>query len=162
ESPGVPMAGITSRVLHKDGSWRWLEATVTNMLHDPDIGGIVDNFRDVTVRLQLEKQLRQSEEQFRGAFEHSAVGMALVSPEGAWKEVNGSVLQLLGYSAEELRNLTFQDITHPDDLESDLNLLRELVEGKIDSYQMEKRYFHKDGHLAWGLLSVSKVTDESG
>lgn len=61
ENPGVPMQGVTSRTRHKDGSWRWLEATITNMLHDPDINGIVDNFRDVTERIEADNKLRESE-----------------------------------------------------------------------------------------------------
>ena len=102
----------------------------------------------------------ESETRFRGAFETSAIGMALVSLEGGWLEVNKSLLNMLGYTEEELLAKTFQDITHPDDLETDLEYVKKMIDGEISTYKMEKRYFHKDGHVIWILLSVSMVKDD--
>jgi len=99
---------------------------------------------------------------FQSAFEFAAVGMALVSPEGKWLRVNRSVCQITGYSEKELLQRTFQDITHPDDLELDLENVRKMLAGEIETYQMEKRYYRKDGEIVWVLLSVSLVRTKSG
>lgn len=99
---------------------------------------------------------------FRAAFETAAHGMALVSLDGAWLEVNNAVCDLLGYSRVELSELTFQDVTHPEDLESDLELLRSTLRGERQSYQLEKRYIRKDGAIVWILLSVALIRDEGG
>ena len=86
--------------------------------------------------------------------------MAIVSPEGRWLRVNRRLSQLLGYEAEELSRLTFQQVTHPDDLESDLELVRDLLEGRRDNYLLEKRYLRRDGEPFWGSLHVSLVRRE--
>jgi PAS domain S-box-containing protein len=99
---------------------------------------------------------------FQNAFEHAAIGMALVAPDGKWLRVNRSVCEITGYSEEELLQRSFQDITHPDDLDLDLANVRKMLANEIDSYQMEKRYFHKNGAIVWVLLSVSLVRDEEG
>lgn len=99
---------------------------------------------------------------FRAAFETAAHGMALVRLDGAWLEVNNAVCDLLGYSRSELSELTFQDVTHPDDLESDLELLKSTLRGEQQSYHLEKRYIRKDGGVVWILLSVALIRDERG
>ena len=93
--------------------------------------------RDVSERKQKEEKLRISEESFRGNFENAAIGMALLDENGKWLKVNTKVCEIVGYTQEELLELTFLDITHPDDLNTDLELLHELIEGKRDHYQME-------------------------
>ena len=99
---------------------------------------------------------------FQSAFEFAAIGMAIVSPEGKWLRVNRSICEITGYSEAELLKRTFQDITHPDDLELNLENVRKMLASEIDTYQMEKRYFHKDGTIVWVLLSVSLVRTKSG
>lgn len=94
---------------------------------------------------------------FESAFQYSGIGMALVSPEGKWLRVNGSLLSILGYSESELLAKTFQDITHPDDLELDLKQVTQMLQKEIETYQMKKRYLHKDGHIVWVNLTVSLV-----
>ena len=106
--------------------------------------------------------LRESERRFHSAFDFAAIGMALVSPEGRWLQVNRAVCDILGYRESELQELAFQAVTHPDDLGNDLDHLRQVLSGEIDSYQMEKRYLHKEGHVVWVLLSVSLVRTEDG
>ena len=88
--------------------------------------------------------------------------MALVAPDGSWLRVNRSVCEITGYSEAELLERTFQDITHPDDLERDVANAKKILAGKIDTYHMEKRYFHKNGSIVWVLLSVSLVRDDKG
>ena len=123
---------------------------------------ITDRKRAENDRQQIEIALRNSEEQFRHAFEDASIGMAIISLEGGWIKVNPAVCQIVGYSAVELLNLTFQDITHPDDLEVDLSYVHQLLAGEISTYQMEKRYFHKQGHIVWIVLNASLVQDERG
>jgi PAS domain S-box-containing protein len=113
-------------------------------------------------RQQIEVALRNSEEQFRKAFENASIGMALVSIDGRWVKVNPALCQIIGYSSEELLALTFQDITHPDDLDADLSYVHQLLAGTISSYQMEKRYFHKQGHIIWIIFNRSLVQDGQG
>ena len=93
--------------------------------------------------------LRESEERFRGAFDGASIGMALVSPEGRFLEVNRALCDILGYSEDELLAKTFQDLTHRDDIEADADLARQLLANEITTYQVEKRYLCKDGHHAW-------------
>lgn len=122
--------------------------------------GILGVSTDITERKETEEQLRQNQAQFSSAFENAAIGMALVLPNGYFLRVNESLCGLLGYSERELLQLSFQDITHPEDVEADQAFVRALMENKRSSYQMEKRYFHKQGHIVWVLLSVSLVWGE--
>nr|WP_197718719.1 HAMP domain-containing sensor histidine kinase [Pedobacter schmidteae] len=110
----------------------------------------------------LNEKLRLSEERFRRAFEHAAIGMAIVSLKGKWMRINSSLYNILGYRPSELMKLTFQDITYPEDLDKDLNLLNDVIAGIRESYQMEKRYFHKKGHVVWVMLAVSLVKNSDG
>ncbi|WPB81939.1 PAS domain S-box protein [Archangium violaceum] len=110
-----------------------------------------------TMEQGVKDGLRNSEERFRTAFEDAPIGMALVGLDGRFLNVNGSLCELIGYSRKELLSKTFQDITHPDDLELDMANLSRLIQGEISSYQMEKRYFHKRGQLVTVLLTASAV-----
>lgn len=108
------------------------------------------------------KHITESEARFRNAMEYSAIGMALVSTDGQWLQVNKSLSKFLGYTSEQLRSLTFQQITHPEDLHADLHQLNMLVSGSINSYSMEKRYYTSKGDVVWALLAVSIVRDIDG
>jgi len=126
---------------------------------DGEIYGRIWGFRDITERKRAEETLRDSEERFAGAFEHAPIGVALVSPDGHWLRVNRSICGLVGYTEAELLAVTFQDITYPEDLAADLDFARRLLAGEIRSYEIEKRYVHKLGHLITVLLNVSLVRD---
>ena len=117
---------------------------------------------DATGARAVEHTLKESEERNRLTFEHAPTGQAIVELDGRWRQVNAALTRLLGYSEDELLKLTFQDITHPDDLELDLTHLTRLVAGEIGSYQIEKRYFTASGQIVWALLSVALVRDEGG
>lgn len=117
---------------------------------------------DVTALKQAEERRRQSEVQFRTAFDHAAIGMALVSLDGHFLQVNAALCDLTGYDEAGLRARTFQDITHPDDLEADLAHVGHLLAGEIRAYEMEKRYFHKAGEVIWVRLSAALVRDHQG
>jgi len=114
------------------------------------------------VAAERTSDLVQSEEQFRSAMESSPVGMALVSTDGGWLKVNKALCEMIGYSEKELLQTDFQTLTHADDLDADIEQLKQTLAGEISSYSMEKRYIRKDGEIIWGLLSVSLLRDEHG
>ena len=99
---------------------------------------------------------------FESAFKYASIGMALVALDGKWLKVNKSLCELLQYSEKELLSKTFQDITHPEDLEIDLQNVQNLLDKKSDDYAMEKRYFDRLGNIVWVILNVSVVRDENG
>lgn len=107
-------------------------------------------------------QLREAEERFRLAFDHAPIGMALVALDGRFLRVNRSLCEIVGYPADRLMSLGFQDITHPDDLATDLDLLSEVLEGRRRTYQLEKRYVDANGRTVWVMLNVSLVRSSSG
>jgi PAS domain S-box-containing protein len=113
-------------------------------------------------RIKEQERLREGEARFRSAFESSGIGMALVRPDGKWLQVNPSLCRILGYSEKELFGMTWQEITHPEDLNADLGFVQRLMAGEFHDYHMEKRFFHKDGHIVWALLTVSLVRSSSG
>ena len=104
-------------------------------------------------------EMQESEERFRSAFDHAPIGMALVAPDGRWLQVNQCLCDIVGYSENEFRGMTFQAITHPDDLGNFLSSLKEVVEGQIPTQQLEKRYLHKLGHEVWVLVGLSLIRD---
>src|SRR5579872_1667313 len=124
--------------------------------------GLVAMLMDITERKRTEQALRDSEERFRATFDQVAVGIAHTDLDGHWLLINQRLVDLYGYSREELRTLRFQDITHPDDLELDLIQFERLRAGEIASYSMEKRYIRKDGSLIWAGLTVSMVRNRDG
>ncbi|MHB1278062.1 MAG: PAS domain S-box protein [Bacteroidia bacterium] len=104
-----------------------------------------------------QRALSESEAKFRGAFEHSATGMGLVSNEGRWQSVNKGLCEMLGYTEDELLELTFVDITHPDDLGWDMENREKMLRGEQDHYQAEKRYLHKKGFIVWVSVNVAVI-----
>jgi len=159
---GVATNEAEYRFRHKDGSWRWLESVGTYLLDDPAVRGVVVTTRDVTERRRVEAALREREQRFRRSFEDAAIGMALVGTDGRFLRTNRSLCEILSYPEEELLGKTFQDITHPDDLDADLDHLHRMLAGEMRTYQTEKRYLHQEGHVIWGLLNVTLVRDEEG
>jgi PAS domain S-box-containing protein len=154
---------VVLRNYRKDGTPFWNELYVSPV-HDED--GRLTNFvgvqNDISERRRIEEVLRESEERFRATFEHAAIGAAQVGIDGRWLRVNRRLSEIVGYEREELLQRTFQDITHPDDLEGDLAHMRLLLEGELQTYTMEKRYLRKGGPEVWVNLTVSLVRDASG
>lgn len=108
------------------------------------------------------KHISESETRFRHAMEYSAIGIALVSPDGRWLQVNKSLCKLVGYDESELTTMTFQQITHPDDMATSQHQFEALLRGEIETYNLEKRYLRKDGQIIWALLAVSLVRNSEG
>ncbi len=117
---------------------------------------------ELAERLQAERDLRDQEELFRSTFNQAAVGIAHVSSTGQWLRVNQKLCEIVGYPHEELLQRTFQDITYPEDLEIDLDYLRQMLRNEISTYSMEKRYVRKDSSLVWINLTVSLVRELDG
>ncbi|GGW72678.1 PAS domain S-box-containing protein [Winogradskyella epiphytica] len=110
----------------------------------------------------MPKNLKRLRNQlFESIFNNAHGGISIISPEGIWIKVNKSIENLLGYKESELIGTNFKDITHRDDLELDVEHMQELLDGTLENYQIEKRYFHKNGSVVWVLLSVSLVRDET-
>ena len=107
-------------------------------------------------------ELIESEQRFRATFEQAAVGIAHVSPEGRFLRINERFCDIVGYSKDEMLALTFQDITHPDDLDADLEYVRQVLDREIETFSMDKRYYRKDGSIVWVTLTVSLVFDRGG
>ena len=147
------------RVTGRDGGVLWILGYGKVIRNSDGSIRLVGVNVDVT---DLVEALTASEMRFTATFEQAAVGIAHVAPDGAWLNVNHRCLEILGYSHEELLQLTFSDITHPDDLEADWALVRELLEGKRSTYSMEKRYYTKDRRLIWVNLTVSLVRKADG
>lgn len=110
----------------------------------------------------VEAGLQEGEVRFRSTFDQAAVGIAHVSISGKWLRVNQKVCDIIGYSMDELGSLTFQDVTHPDDLEQDSHYVEQVLAGEISTYSMEKRYFRKNGEIVWINLTVSLVHEVDG
>lgn len=119
-------------------------------------------WKNIVRRRQAETALRESEERFRSTFEQAAVGMAHAGLDGRWLRVNQRLCDILGYRKEELLHKTFQEITHPDDLEESLAQAGRLCGGEVGSCCFEKRYIHKAGHTVWVNLTETLQRDSSG
>jgi PAS domain S-box-containing protein len=155
---------VVYRVKNANGHEVRLE-TSAHTVADPVTGEVAEiqtSSRDVTAREAAESALRESEQRFRLAMANAPIGMALVGLDGRFIAVNDRLCDLLGRPREQLVALTFQDITHHEDLDTDLGYVAELLGGTITHYEMEKRYLHPNGTDVWALLSGSLVHDDDG
>lgn len=112
--------------------------------------------------IDANRALRESEARFRGAFDAASIGMALVAIDGRFLQVNPALCSIVGYGEDELLSTSFQEITHPDHLETDRDLIRQLLGNEITTYQIEKYYLRKQGEEICGRLTVSLVRDPAG
>jgi PAS domain S-box-containing protein len=130
-------------------------------LRDPKerVIGLLNTTFEMTKR---EKKLRESEERSRAIFEQTAVGMAITTPSGRFLRVNKKYNQLTGYTSDELLDLTYKEITHPDDLERDVTKAEQILSGEIQTYTIEKRYISKNGSVVWVNLTCSLVRNYAG
>ena len=136
-----------------------LAAALVSLLLASTVALLVRQRTLALVRAQLsDKARRESEERFRALFNQATVGVAQVdSATGQFVRVNQRYADILGYSPQELVGMTFQSLTHPDDLAADLAHFRRLQSGDVPEYRLEKRYIHKDGHEVWGDATVSSM-----
>jgi PAS domain S-box-containing protein len=150
------------RLIWPDGSLRWVDA-LGRFSYDAQGQPVrmVGVLTDITERKRSEQALQESEQRFRATFEQAAVGIAHVGLDGRWLRVNQKLCDIVGYSPEELLQISFQEITYAEDLELDLTYVQQLLANEIQTYSMEKRYIHKQGFLVWAELTVSLVRDVS-
>jgi PAS domain S-box-containing protein len=128
-----------------------------------EVAGFFALVLDLSSKKDSEDALRRSEEEFRAIFEHASSGKVKAEPDtGRILMVNQRLCEITGYSREELMSKSFLDITHPDDLESEIERLRMLAQGKSDIWQLEKRYVRKDGSICWVLVSGRLIRDSEG
>lgn len=130
-----------------------------------DSDGSVEYFSSIAIDISGQKAaeaaLKESELRFRSTFENAAVGMAHIALHGRWLRANERLLEILGYGRADLVQLSFQDITHPDDLQKDQEMIQKLRDGAIDSYALQNRVYRKDGTLVWVEITVS-MQEKSG
>lgn len=160
-SSGEPQEG-EFRLRSAKGNLKWVKMRINASYENGECNIIYGTLEDVTIRVNMIRALEEREEKFHQAFDYAPIGMALVAPDGHWIKVNNSLCSLLGYDEEEFLKHTFQDFTHPDDLDLDLSHMYRLLNNEITSYNIEKRYFHKLGHQIWIYLSVTLVRDADG
>ena len=127
-----------------------------------EVTGVAIFATDVTEQQRAEQALKSSEQRFRSTFEQVAVGMVHASPEGRFLRYNKKFCDILGYAGDELMNLTFRDITHPDDLKASVEYVGQLLTGKLNTFSTEKRYIRKDGSFIWGNVTASLTRHSSG
>jgi len=158
-----PSAHREHRFRTASGEWVWMEGN-PHLVFDDDgkVVEVVNILRDITHRRQLEAAAQAEAEQFEAAFRHAAIGMALVGLDGSFLRINDAFCRIVGYPEAEMLALDFQTITHADDLDADLEQLKALTAGEIDSYRMDKRYIRADGQQVWVHLSVSMVSAADG
>lgn len=150
------------RSKRKDGADIWSRANgvVTSV---PEHGPVLILVKyDLTEQEKAKVAGRAAELRFRQVFEQSPIGLCLVKSDGGFEKVNQSFEQITGYSGEELSDMTFAEITHPDDIDEDLALSGELFAGKRDEFSMEKRYIRKNGEVVWINLTVVMLRDSEG
>jgi PAS domain S-box-containing protein len=147
---------------HADGTWHWFEGTLRALFNeDGSVREFHNTTRDVTEQKLLAAAEREARAVFSAAVDQAPIGMCLVSPEGRFLRVNAALCKLLGRTADELLDLSFQEVTHPDDLAADLALVQEVLSGARDDYEMQKRFLLPDGQTveAWLLVTLIRHAD---
>ncbi|MBT2160055.1 PAS domain-containing sensor histidine kinase [Zobellia barbeyronii] len=151
------------RIIWPNGEIRHIRGIgVTKKNAQGKVVKLVGTNYDITELKNTQMMLQKSEESFHGAFENSDTGMAIVALDGSFEKVNESLCASLGYAEKELLTMNFKEVTHPEDFNDDRSLLKQITKRKRSSYKLEKRYFHKDGHVIHGILTVTAVKDTSG
>src|SRR5215212_10051279 len=156
------VGGTTELVgLRSDGSEFPIEMSLGETHEDGErlFTGVI---RDITARKRTDDALREARDLFRSVFDHTPIGVAVVSLEGRYLQVNRSLCEILGYSEDELLATTWQEITYRDDMAVSLTYARRIIEGEIPRYHLEKRFLHADGHTVWVSLSVALVRNSEG
>lgn len=151
------------RYLKSDGSYAFVSDKAI-IIRDENGNPVrmIGAMQDITQEKLLKHELQQSEERFKGAFNNSSFGSALVSLNGNWIVVNNRMTEILGYTKEEFKELSFVEFTYKDDVEIDLAYKKQMDEGEISYLHFEKRFIHKNQSLVWVHLSVSTVKDSNG
>ena len=151
------------RILLHDGNVRYVWA-IGAIRRDAE-GNVISlcgTTQDIMERKRAEEALQQSERQFRNYFEQGLIGMAVNSLDKRWLLVNDRLSEILGYSREELRQKTWPELTHPDDIEPNLRLFNPLLAGEIDHFTLNKRYLKKDGGIVHTTIHTRAFRNDDG
>jgi PAS domain S-box-containing protein len=160
---GEELSQAEDQFTRQDGCIHWVRWSMAPWRRaDGSIGGALLFSEHRTEQVEARRALIDSEARFRGTFENAAVGVAMVGPDGSILRANNSFARMLGYSVEELKTKTFRDLTHPEDLATNLSVLNKTLVGETDSYSIEKRYVRKDGDVVWASLTVGCVRNTDG
>ncbi|MBZ0264546.1 PAS domain S-box protein [bacterium] len=125
-------------------------------------GRVIVALTDISELKKSEEQLKQSEDKFRKIFEKSRVGKSLTTPDGRLLQINTTFAEMLGYTKEEMENINFAEITHPDDIAESKHCIQTLLAGERDDYTMKKRYMHKNGEYIWASVGTYLLRDSAG
>lgn len=148
--------------IQRSADQAWVSARGRGEYAEQGIIGMTGVIQDVTLQRKTEEALRQSEERFRASFHQAAVGMAIAGLDGRFEQVNERFTEILGYSAAELYQRTFRELTYAEDMPPTEALVNRLLAGEIKAYVIEKRYRHKNGQLVWSLTTVTLLRDAQG
>ncbi len=160
---GEELAQEEDPYLRQDGRTDWIRWSMKPWrTTNGRIGGAMLFAEVITEQVEARRALAESEARFRATFENAAVGIAHLAPDLRWLRANDALCRILGYPVDELVTKSLQDITHPDDLAADLAQIEQMRDGKIESYDMDKRYLRKDGEIVWGRLTVGCVRKGDG
>jgi PAS domain S-box-containing protein len=149
------------RVISKSGEKRYLLYHNYLFENEGSKPYVIGFAQDITDRVQAEEALKSSRDTFSSVFNHSGIGIALLDTDGKWLDANPVVCNITGYEKTELLKMNFRDITHEEDVVKDLVQMRQMLERKIDTYTLEKRYLTKNGGIKWVSLTVSMVWKNS-
>jgi diguanylate cyclase (GGDEF)-like protein/PAS domain S-box-containing protein len=152
---------VEFRVRHTDGSWHWLELTITNLLHDPDVEGLVLTGHDVTPRKQAEEALRVSEERWRALLMNSSDAITVLGDGGQVIYASPSIERLVGFTADEILDMGVFELVHPEDVERAGTILLELIDSEGPSEPIEMRVRHTDGSYRWIEAVAKNMLDDT-
>jgi PAS domain S-box-containing protein len=150
------------RLRRADGEYRWVLDKGTPLYRDGEFAGYIGSCIDITELKRVDEALRESEERFRKVFEEGPLGLALVGKDYRFVKVNAALCQMVGYPEASLVQMTFADLTHPDDLQADVVLAELLFRREVPFYTLRKRYVKKNGEIIWISLTASIVHDGEG
>jgi PAS domain S-box-containing protein len=159
---GERLAEYPARLRCKDGSIKDVLIDSSGLFKDDQFVHTRCFTRDITERKRAEGALAESEERYRATLDQAAIGVAHVGLNQRTLWANPGLCAMLGYTEVEILERSFLELTHHEDLETDLGLVKRVLSGEIPSYRIEKRYLHKSGKVVWGDLAVSAVRDASG
>ncbi len=162
ESKGSVM-GFENQVWKKNGDNIWVFVN-SRPLKDENgqVVGYESFYSNITDRKRADDMLRVSERKFRSAFSNAAIGFAMTTPDGYFVDANPAYCTLTGYSIDELRNMKFPQVIYPEDYAKNIELIDQMLAGKIQDFVVENRYIRKDGGTVWVRKSISLVRDEKG
>ncbi|WP_224483968.1 PAS domain S-box protein [Robertkochia aurantiaca] len=154
---------LECRFVKKTGETIWCQVH-TSLIHSPNLNEsfILTTYEDITARKNLEEKASTYARRFKAAFEHSPIGVALVSLKGQWLMVNNALGNIIGYTKDELLEMSISELTHPADRQNDLHLIQQLTSARKESYSVQKRFIHKNGNIVHGLIHVSLIRNEQG